>query len=270
MEALARLDAKVVPRLARGLNRVSFVARGARVPPLTVVAGLLALTVVGTAIWRSTRPEPGSQGSSPTWVGVHDGDSVPGYLESSRARLAELTTQAPDRPTLALVSFAAYLTPDQVAAVVARVPELATVMAYARVPLPGRQTERVSLAANRLPGDLVSAMVAVANRKDGEARSNESLSSQQPPGSPQTVYASSAEVARAEAAGFRVACGCVFALLVRATPVALTALSRQPEVRAVDPAADVPNPDDAVFVAPLPEQTDRVEPPVDDALPRSP
>jgi hypothetical protein len=269
MEALTRLDAKVVPRLARGMNRVARVIRGIRVRPLTVVATVLVVAVVGTALWRLARPEPGSPGSSPTWIGVHESDSIPAYVESTRVRLAELVTQAPDRPVLALVSFGAYLTPDQVTAVVARVPEVAPLTGYARVPIPGRQTERVSLAAERVPGDLVAAMAALATRKESDARTSESLASEQPPGPQRTVYASNAEVARAEAAAYRGACACLFALLVRATPAALTSLAQTAEVRAVDPAPDIANPDDGTFVAPLPEQVDRVQPIADEALPTS-
>ncbi len=270
MQALARLDAKVVPRLALGMNRVARVVRGARVRPLTVVATVLGVAVIGTVVWRSARSEPTSPGSSPAYIGVRDGDWVPGYVESGRARLADLVKQAPNRPVLALISFVSYLTPDQVAAVVARVPDLVTVTGYARVPLPGRQTQRVSLSANQVPGDLVGAMASAAARKDADARSDESLASGQPPGTLRTVYASSAEVSRAEAAAYRGGCACVFALLVRATPAALTALSQQPEVRAVDAAPDVTNPDDATFHAPLPEQVDWVTPPADEALPTSP
>jgi hypothetical protein len=235
---------------------------------MTVVAASLALVVVGTAVWRLVRPEPtGSEGSSPMWVGVNDGDSVPEYIASGRVDLAVLEASASDRPVLALVSFASYLSPDQVALVVRRVPGLATLTGYARVPLPRRQTQRVSLAANRVPADLIGAMADEAQRKDTDAQTYETLASEQPPGTLRTTYASNADVSRAEAAAYRGACACVFALVVRATPAALTALSQQPEVRVVDPAPGVINPDDAVFRPPFPEQVDRVEPFADDALP---
>jgi hypothetical protein len=78
------------------------------------------------------------------------------------------------------------------------------------------------------------------------------------------IYVSNARVSRDEADGYRSGCSCVFALLVRGTPGALTALAAERDVRAVDPADTVATPDEAVFAAPLPEQTDRVKPPADD------
>jgi hypothetical protein len=268
MNTLSRLDAKVVPRLSRGLVRVGGIARGWRVRPLTVLATALVLAVAATAVWRLVRTEPGgSDGTSPVWVGVHDGDSLPGYVESSRAKLAALAAQSPDRTVFALVSFNRYLTPDQVAAVVAAVPGLGGVVGYGRVRLAGRQTARVSLPAYELPGDLVGGMAGVADDKDRDADTYDKQAAEQTDDSLRLIYASNAEVSRAEAAAYRTACACVFALLVRGTPAVLVTLSRQAEVRAVDPAPDIAHPDDAVVSPPLPEQLDRVEPPPDDSVP---
>ncbi len=82
----------------------------------------------------------------------------------------------------------------------------------------------------------------------------------------QLIYATNADVSRAEALAYRSGCGCVFALLVRATPAVLVTLSAQVEVRAVDPEPDIDAPADAVFAPPLPEQLDRVVPPADESL----
>ncbi len=138
---------------------------------------------------------------------------------------------------------------------------------YGRVPLPGRQTELVSLPAQRLPDDLVAGMAGVAERKDLDADTYQKLAGEQADASLQMIYSSNAEVSRAEATSYRTSCACGYALLVRGTPNVLLALSRQPEVRAVDPASEVTHPNDAVFAPPLPEQVDRVEPPADDSLP---
>jgi hypothetical protein len=268
MNALSRLDAKVVPRLSRGLVRVAGALPGWRVRPLTVVATLLVLAVGTTATWRLIRPEPGgSYGTSPAWVGVREGDSIPGYVGSARAELAALAAQSPDRSVLALVSLREYLTPDQVASVVGAVPGIGSVIWYGRVPLPGRQTELVHLPAQRLPDDVVAGMAGVAGRKELDADSFETLAGEQTEASLKLIYASNAEVSRAEAAAYKASCACVYALLVRATPGVLIALSEQAEVRAVDPAQDVDNPDDAVISPPLPEQVDLVEPPADEVLP---
>ena len=268
LNALTRLDARVVPRLSRGLIRVGGAVRGWRVRPLSVIATTLVLAVGATAVWRLVRPEPGgSDGTSPVWVGVREGESIPGYVESSRAKLEALAAAAPDRTVLALVSFGQYLTPEQVASVVGAVPGVASVVGYGRVPLPGRQTQRVSLPAEQLPGDLVAGMVAVADDKDRDAGTYESSAAAETDDSLRLIYASNAALDRAEAAAYRTACACVFALLVRAMPSALVTLSNQAEVRAVEPAPEVNDPDGAVVSPPLPEQVDRVEPPVDESLP---
>ena len=135
---------------------------------------------------------------------------------------------------------------------------------YARVPLPRRQTERVVVAAGSLPGDILADMAAVAARKAVDAETYRALAAAEAGEALRAIYTSNAEVSQAEAEGYRGGCACVFALLVRGAPVALTALSGRSEVRVVDPATEVVTINDAVFAAPLPEQLDRVEPPVDD------
>ena len=265
---LARVDAKIVPRLGRGLARVTRVVRPWRVRPLTVVATVLVMSVVATGLWRLMRHEPGDLGggSSTIWVGVHDGDSVPRYIDSSRAELAALTARDPQGQLYALVSFDRYLTPVEVQALAASVPALVTLRGYARVPLPHRQTERVTLAAGRVPEDLVADMTAAAGRKDVDAQTYSGLAENEADPLLRAIYRSNADVSQAEADGYRGACPCVFALLVRGSALALTALAHHADVRAVDPAPEVVETTGAVWSAPLPEQVDRVEPPPDDAL----
>jgi hypothetical protein len=80
------------------------------------------------------------------------------------------------------------------------------------------------------------------------------------------IFSTNADVARAEAQAYRNSCGCVFAVLIRATPRVLTLLALQAEVRVVDPAPEIDQPGDAVFSPLYPEQVDRVEPPPDESL----
>jgi hypothetical protein len=232
-----------------------------------MLAIALALVVLATTVAAMLRPD-GSQPveTPPVWVGVHDGDSVPAYIERSRTDLGSLAATTPNRVVYALASFDAYLTPDQVAAVMAGAPDVASLTGYARVPLPDRQTERVTLAATHLPADLTLAMGRVADRKDAEAASYLQQAQTEPPGSLHDVYRSNAAVAQAEAAAYRRACGCVFALVVRGSATALSRLSTLPHMRVVDPA-EIADPAEAVFAPPLPEQTDRVTPPTDAAMP---
>ena len=95
LPGLARVDAKIVPRLGRGLARISRAVRPWRVRPLTVVAAVLVLSVVGH---RAVAPGAARAGrprrrTSTIWVGVRDGDSVPRYIDGSRAELAALTAR---------------------------------------------------------------------------------------------------------------------------------------------------------------------------------
>lgn len=204
-----------------------------RLGPLGWTALVLVVAVGATVLFQATRGEPaGTGGGSTVRVGVSDGDWIPGYVVTSRAELEHLT----GADVYALVSFDTYLSPDGVAMVLGSSAVIRPAVAYARVPLPRRQTEIVRLAAQRVPQDLAAAMDAVAARSD----------------------------APAEAAAYRTHCACVYALVVHGRPEALRDLAARASVRVVDPAPEVADLASAVFVAPLPEQADRVAPPPDD------
>ncbi len=263
--ALSKADQVTLPRLARALARLRDRAARSRLRPLTVLVVVLLVGASAVAVATLLRPEPPrSGGSSPLWLGVHDGDSIPAYIDLSRLKLEELAAREPDRVVYALVSLRRYLSPDEVAAVVG---EVAGVLAYARVPLPGRQTERVRLDAIRIPADLASAMDRVAVRKEEDADRYTALADQQPAGTLRDIYTSNADLSREEAAAYRQRCACVFAIVVRGSAAALLTLARSPDVRAVEPAPDLANASQAVFAPPLPEQVDRATPLPDDGLP---
>jgi hypothetical protein len=192
---------------------------------------------------------------------------VPRYIEASRAELAALTARDPQGPLYALVSFGRYLTPAEVQSVAASVPGLVTVRGYARVPLSHRQTERVNLAAGRVPEDLLADMTIAASRKDVDAQTYSGLAETEADPQLRAIYRSNADVSQAEADRYRAGCACVFAMLVRASALTLTTLARHADVRAVDPAPEVVETTGAVWAAPLPEQVDRVEPPEDALMP---
>jgi hypothetical protein len=143
---------------------------------------------------------------------------------------------------------------------------------YARVPLPHTQTEIIRIDAFRVPEDVLAGMDRVALRKDGEARDYRDLSAKLTGGGAQerelrTRYDSGALVAEAEAEAYRRRCSCVYAAIVRATPAALARLAARQEVRVVDAAPEVLRLDRAVFLPPLPEQTEVVRPTADASLP---
>ena len=271
MRSFTRLDGVVLPRLARGARRIGRYTRRSPGGPLAAFAVGLGLVVAGVLVVQSvghTRAADLTDRSAR--VGVSDGQWIPGYLATSRERLDQLAAAAPDQPVYALVSFKGYLTPDQVTALVRMAVattgadtsgQLTTVYARARVPLAGRQTELVTLSANRMPDDLVATMLGVAERKESEAARYASSSR---PGGADMV---SAELARTEAQAYRTRCGCIYGLVVRGVPATLARLAAQPDTRVVDPAPQVVDPARTAFVPPLPEQSDLVTPVVDDAEP---
>lgn len=261
---LRHVDEVIVPRLARGFARM----RGSgklRVRLLTAF-GLTATvaTLVSVALATHGR-EPlrgGAAAQGPTvHVGVQQNQSIPGYVTSSRRELASLAQQS-STEVYALVSLRTYLAPGRLTPVLGGV---AVAEVYARVPMPREQTRIVRIPAFRIPEDVVAGMRQVAERKDAAAdelfqlaaKLNEVNAAED---QLRTSYLDDANVATAEAAAYRNECACVYAAVVRATAVALEQIAARPEVRAVDPAPEVLRLDHAVFLAPLPEQVEQVEP----------
>ncbi|MBO4164171.1 hypothetical protein [Micromonospora antibiotica] len=225
-----------------------------------VTAAVLAVgAVLLTVGWVARRPAPVGDRTvgQVTRVGVLPGDSLPGYAAAARAELAGLTAGA-----YALVSFDRYLAPDRLPALLADVEVAAVVV---RVPLPGRQTEVVRLPAQLLPQDVTAGMAGLADRKDREAADQRRRAADTTDPTTRQGYETGAQVAGREAAGYRAACACVYAAVIRADPTALRAVAGRDGVRALDPAPEVARLDRTVFLPPLPEQRDVARPPADTA-----
>ena len=268
MRGLTRLDAVVLPRLARGARRIGRFTRRSPGGSLTAFAVGLAVIVSGVLVVQSMGHRRPIQPDQSAWVGVTNGELIVNYLAESRDRLAQLTATAPDRPVYALVSFTDYLTPNEVTSLVLMAVattgadssgQLTTVYAKARVQVPHRQTTVVTLSANKIPDDLVATMLGTADAKDAEAAQDEAANR---PGGPDL---DGAALARIEAAAYRNRCACIFALIVRGVPASLNRLAAQKYTRVVDPAPQVvdPAPNVTAYVPPLPEQSDRMTSPVD-------
>lgn len=241
-------------------------------PPGRLLFWSAVVLVVAVLLTAMLRDEPGG-GGDPTVgdvvrVGVVEGESIPDYLRASREELAQLSATATEHGEVyALVVFATYLSPDQLAPVLAKATPSEVIT---RVPLPGTQTEIMRIPAGRLPDDVRAGMVQVAERKEREARDyRDRASGMTDDDDLRQVYESNARVADQEAAAYRSSCACVYAAVVRAAPTVLDELARRPDVRVVDPAPEVVRLDRAVFLPPLPEQEDVVRPPADDHLPAS-
>ncbi|HEX2772274.1 MAG TPA: hypothetical protein VHN18_07565 [Micromonosporaceae bacterium] len=266
-DLLRRLDSRLLPVLARGVVRLSQPAHRSRLLGATATFSVAA--VLGTAIWAADRPPVGDTTvGEVVRVGVVAGDSIPAYVQASRAELASLARATPPTETYALVTLSEYVTPARLAPILRGVSVSEVV---GRVPLPDTQTEIVRLAAERLPADAEAAMAAVADEKDREARDYRARGSAVTGNSQRErelrrLYETGATVARAEATAFRAKCGCLYAAVVRSTPAALGEITRRPGVRSVDPAPEVQRPERAVFLPPLPEQTEVVRLPTDTGL----
>jgi hypothetical protein len=266
-DLLREIDRRLLPPLAGGLGRLarSGPARHLRRPrPLTVAALASAAAVAAVGVWTAADQPSQDQGAAvPTRVGVVGGESIPGYVASSRSELAQLVAGGTADRAYALVTFEAYLPPDQLAPTLAGV-EVAQV--HMRVPLPEGQTEIESIPVVRVPADVLGGMSAIADRKDREAANYESLSAKLTGDGREerrlrAVYASGAQLAATEAAAYRSRCSCVYAAVVRGVPTVLEQVAGRAEVLAVDPAPEVHRLDEAVFVPPLPETTDAVRSP---------
>jgi hypothetical protein len=247
-------------RLARGARRIGGRVRSAH--PLALVAAVAVVAVLAVlAVRVNAPPAPYPAGAMPPRIGVSDGDRVADYEAAGRAELDGL---GPDARVYALVTLVSYVPPERLPDVVAADGDVRPVIAFGRVPLPGRQTEIVRLGAQRLPDDVARAMAETATRKEREAADYARRAAAETEPERRALLTSNAEVSRAEAAGYATRCGCVYAVVVHASRAGLVRLAGHDLVRAVDPAPEVTDVSRAVFTPPLPEHVDVVGPLPDD------
>jgi hypothetical protein len=256
MNILQRLDQRLLPAAGDVLARLF---RGAvRLRAFTTAVAVVAVTATLLVVHGAQE----QQRSDPSLgdvlrVGVDEGGSIPGYVQRAADELAALQGE---QSVYALVSFTAYLGPDRLPPVLAGV---ALSSVFARVPLPGTQTELVRLGAYEVPADVVAAMDATAARKAEEAVHYRRLldKAANQPGDVRAVYLDGAIIADKEATAYRAHCSCVYAAVIYAAPAGLRAVAARPEIRAVDPITDLRRLDRTVFLPPLPEQAQVAGPP---------
>jgi hypothetical protein len=238
-----------------------------RGPALSTVAmrtviGLVVLAVAVlliAAVWAGRRADdPSRSAGDVVRVGVVQGQSVPGYLSSTRAELAALTD--PSAPaagdTWALVSLDRYV---PAGALTGMLDGTSVAQVYTRVPLAGRHTPVVLIPVLQVPADVLSGMLDAAVRRDREQAEYQQLSRKiigddSNADRARRAYDSAAATAAQEAAAYRSGCSCVFAAVVRAAPAVLQGVADRPGVRVVDPAPEVRQLDRVEFRPPLPEQ----------------
>ncbi|MFG1923765.1 hypothetical protein [Cryptosporangium sp. NPDC048952] len=243
----------VLARLGRGARRLS-----RSWTALVTLVLVVALVVVAYRAGTRTAPVDDTVGNVPR-VGPADGQQVDAYRSAASAELAGLSAGA---PVWALVGLADYQRPDALPALFDGYPVNRVV---ARVPLPGVQTQLVTLVVDRLAVDVPAGMNRVASEKERAAADATSAAKSAATADLATVYTSAADLQRREAAAYRQLCACVYAAVVRATPDRLRALAQRPGIRVVDAAPEVTRLDRAAFAPLLPEQSGTVGPPSDNS-----
>lgn len=234
-----------------------------RLQVMTGVALAATATLVLAVAWAgrpggADDPDPGDV----VRVGVVEGQTVGGYVDSARRELSMLAD--PSGPaagdTWALVSLRDYAVPGALPEVLG---DAAVAQVYARVPLPDARTQVSLIPVYSMPGDVVAGMLNAALVRDQEQADFSRLERLQT-GEGQRerrlrqTYANAARIAAREAAAYREGCACVFAAVVRATPAILNGIAARPGVRAVDPAPEVRSLDRTEFRPPLPEESGTV------------
>jgi hypothetical protein len=236
-------------------------AAGTRIMAGLAIASAAALVV---AVIFVSEPDPPMTAAPPDVVriGLLEGQSVRGYLDSARDELSALDASGRVTDTWALVSLGGYVPPDRLAPLLDGV---AVAQVYARAPVAGTPTPVVRIPAARIPDDVVAGMRATAALRDQESADYRQLMRRVTGDTPsdarlRSAYATAAQVAGAEAGAYRSACACVFGAVVRAAPAALTVVASRTGVRAVDPAPELTSLDGVEFDPPLPEQVAGPEP----------
>lgn len=244
----------MTPSLVRGLSR----SRGgqARLRLLTGLALASAAAMLVTVVLVTDRgpdlsPRPTGD---VVRVGVVDGQSVSGYLRSSKGELAGLTSPAAGE-TWALVSLSSYFAPDTLTGLFA---DTAVAEVYARAPIENVRTQVVRIPVYRMPGDVVAGMLNAALARDQEQADYRKLAAELEGDGINEMrlrraYDTAARAAASEAAAYRAHCACLFAAVVRAGPAVLDRLASRAEVRVVDPAPEVRSLDRTEFRPVLPE-----------------
>ncbi len=260
---------RMLPPLTRGQSRIGTAPARLRIMSGLAVASVAALLL---AVVRAADhgPEVVHPSGDVVRVGVVEGQSVSGYLRSSRGELAALLPSSGSPAageTWALVSLRAYLAPDTLQATLAGVP---VAEVYARAPLPAVRTPVVKIPVYRMPQDVVAGMLNAALARDQEQADYRKLGHKLEGDGVNEIrlrraYDTAAQIAASEAAAYRAHCACVFAAVVRAAPAVLEALAGRAEVRVVDPAPEVRSLDRTEFRPVLPEQTTTVPDDEEDA-----
>jgi hypothetical protein len=271
MNLFRALDDYVVPRLGRGLALVLGTVMGSehgghpRRRLLLGAAGLsVALAGAATVLTGAQGRVPGAPPRPPgvVRVGAAEGVAVDAYLASSRAELSALAARSTAEVS-ALAALDSYVEPSALPGMLRGITAEA---AFARVPLPDLQTEIVDLPLGGVAAAVTPGFAQSASRKEAAAKeatwaAGKLTGKGQRERQLRAFYQDVAKVNSAEAEAFRRECACVYAVVVRGTPVRLRQLAARPGVRVVDPAPEITSLGTTQFLPLQPEQIAVVTPP---------
>lgn len=278
---LARIDARLVPRLARAIRGVGggvrrlgrvggrprrWLGRAARRNP-TITTAVVAVAVAAALIVATGGDQHHAVAPAPlnpqlvlpgNQLGPATGEPVSTYLAAVAQRAGELPgTNAP--AVTAVVDFTSYLTAAAAESVVAGQTGVQATRAFVRVPPPqAAQVHAVSLTTGSDLALDLSRLAATARQIVVSYRKHVALANAHPSVKNVQVvteYAALARQAKIDTAGLSATAGCVFALEVSGPPAQLEALAKQPDVRVLDPAPSSVSPADLVVVPLEPQVT---------------
>lgn len=194
----------------------------------------------------------GEPGEPEGVLGPQIGDRVPDYVKTAQDRLRLLADRDPDGTVVAVISFTAYRTPEQVRDIAGPL-QVRQLHYRARMPLPQgvvriAPVEDVVVDARRQFTQIAALREAEAKELLKVAATIENDPVQK------RDQEKDARIYTQEAKILRGPCSCVFGVVVRARLRLLADLARQPGIRVVDVSAVDAKLEDIEFSALLPEE----------------
>ena len=258
-DRLARLD----ERCSRS-GPLALVREVPQLGLLVVVSVFLAGVVVARTSDEAQSARLRGAAGAPLALGPPVGSRIDDHFRTARERAVAVAKGDPEARYVALVSLSDERTPVEAQRLVAE-NGLTARRVYLRAPVAGELAEVLPV---QTPGDLVPVLTGVyeqtARRKADEQRSFVSLAeSIESVGDAdfKMFYEAAARAAEQEAAAYRSACACVFALVVDARAVELAELTAVPGVRGVELAPRGIELAALDITPPAPDATGVVEPP---------
>lgn len=216
------------------------------------------------------RQQAEQEAELPLTLGPAVGVDIDAHFAAARERAVALSRDDPDAAYLALVSLNKGLTPEETGELLQE-SGLQVRRAYLRAPVSGDPEQIVFQTPSDIVTGLEQVFSEIAARKAKEQQDLLGTARTITAGTPEEaefrrLYEADARIAGQEAAAYRTACACVFALVVEADAAELAELPALPVVRGVEVAprgAEL----SALDIAPLSPTAKGVVPPPSNRVP---